>query len=140
MAVCLARVVVLVGTLETIENVVVALDRKTITPRERALFTERLRLQSRDILGESSNPYEVEVHWSDDPEAAAFQDGLFLAHHLSRLAREALEAGTEEVLAKELGVARLELFYDTTADVVAPLPRWSIEKWKRRTGLPEPSE
>ena len=140
MAVGMARVAVKAVSPEAIREVIVALDRKTIASRERALFTDRLRSQSRDILGKSSNTYEVKVYWSDAADASLFQDGLFLAHHLSRLAREALEAGSEEALAPELGVPPSDMFYDATSDVVAPLPRWSIENWKRRTGLPEPSE
>lgn len=138
-ALCVARAVMRVLNPDTIEEVEVVLDRKTMTGRERALFTDRLSSQSRDIFRDSQKTYEVQIRWSDDPDASPFQSGLFLAHHVSRLARRALEAGTEEVLAQDLGLGQLEVFYDATHDVIAPLPRWSIEKWKKRTGLPEPS-
>jgi hypothetical protein len=33
-----------------------------------------------------------------------------------------------------------DLFYDATPDVVRPLAKPSVRRWRSRTGLPEPSE
>lgn len=140
MAVCLVRAVLRTGAINSVARVRIVLDRKTFNERERALFIDRVVSQSQDIFGQSSRRYEVVALWSDDPDAEPFGDGLFLAHHVSGLARKALQSGTEEALAEQLGVPSSDLFYDATADVLAPLPPWSVEKWKCRTGLPEPSE
>lgn len=137
MAVCLVRAALRTGAINSVARV---RDRKSLSERERAMFSDRVASQSQDVFSQSSRRYDVVALWSDDPEAEPFGDGLFLVHHLSRLAWRALQSGTEAALAEQLGVPSSDLFYDATSDVLAPLPRWSVEKWKRRTGLPEPSE
>lgn len=162
MAVCLARAVVLTAKTEPeqireVTEAIVILDRKTMTKPSRQLFTDRVCSLAEDIssprnavVSDKSSADirelirfgrdDVSVFWSDEIPPSESQDGLFLAHRLSGLANTALSSATEAHLAQDLSMEFADLFYDATPDVVRPISKTAVDRWKKRTGLPEPLE
>jgi len=158
MALSLVNAVLRTGTPEAIRAVCVILDSKSMAEPSRQLFVDRVRSMAEDMsvpraeveLGNRSSVNlreqirfrreDVSVSWSDEAPSPEFKDGLFLAHRLSGLAKAALESVKEAKLAQDLSTLPKDLFYDATPDVVRPLSRAAVQRWKNRTGLPEPFE
>jgi hypothetical protein len=141
-----------------IRNIQIILDRKTMPKVSRRLFEDRVRSLAEDINGPGLGAdlssrsavdrrrhvhfgrKDISILWSDESAAREFGDGLFLAHRLSSLAKVALEGALEAELAQSLSIPITALFYDATEDVIRPLPRTVVNRWKVNTGLPEPYE
>lgn len=154
MAICVVRAVVRRAELGPISSVRVILDEKTLPQPSRRMFEDRVRCLRDDILGPNADAAsegktnsavvrniqfardQVSITWSS-PDT---DDGLYLAHRLSGLAKTAIEKSTESDCARALGMEQGDLFYDSTPDVVRAISTRSVERWKRRTGLPEPLE
>ena len=154
MAICVVRAVVRCAELSPINSVRVILDEKTLPQLSRRMFEDRVRCLRDDILGPNVSAAsedrpgnvvprnirfardQVSITWSS-PDT---DDGLYLAHRLSRLAKTAIEKSTQPDFARGLGMEQEDLFYDATPDVIRAISKGSIERWKRRTGLPEPLE
>ena len=158
MAVSLVRAVVRRARAGPIRAVSLILDSKSMAEGSRRLFVDRVCSMAEDIRGPRANVQQgnqpsldtrehiqfgrddVSVFWSDEMPSPDFEDGLFLAHRLSGLAKTALETATEAELAEDLSMEFTDLFYDATLDVMRPLPRAAVQRWKNQTGLPEPVE
>ena len=136
----LTRAVIRAKDVSKIQSIVVVLDQKTLGAPHRLMFSDLVCDQCKHVLGRTSIGYKISVLWSDESAAAPFEDGLLLAHHVSKLAWKALKRREEAALAEDFSLSEIDLFYDATPDVLAPPPRGVVEKWKRNTGLPEPSE
>ena len=155
MAISLVNVVLRSERPDAVRRLTVALDSKSMREPSRRLFEDRVRSIASDINGPAAaaeqpghgarryvrfGPKDVSVVWFDKQASLQFGDGLFLADRLSGMARTALEAGAEARLAEDLSMKLEDLFYDATPDVVRPLAKPSVRRWRSRTGLPEPSE
>jgi hypothetical protein len=154
MALCVVRAVIRRAELSPINSVRVILDEKTLPQPSRRMFEDRVRCLRDDILGPNADAAsegrsdsavvrnirfardQVSITWSS-PDT---DDGLYLAHRLSGLAKTAIEKSTQSDCARVLGMEQGNLFYDSTSDVIRPVSKRSVERWKLRTGLPEPLE
>ena len=154
MAICVVRAVVKRAELGPISSVRVILDEKTLPQPSRRMFEDRVYCLRDDILGSNVGAAsegrsdsavvrniqfardQVSITWSS-PDT---DDGLYLADRLSGLAKTAIEKSTQLDCAQALGMEQGDLFYDSTPDVIRAVPKRLIERWKRRTGLPEPLE
>lgn len=157
MAISLVNVVLRSERPEAVRRLTVVLDSKSMRQESRRLFEDRVRSMASDINGPAGaaeqpsdrprrrvhfEPKDVSVLWSKKRASPQleFEDGLFLADRLSGLARTALEERAEASLAADLSMKVEDLFYDATPDVVRNLPESSVQRWRSRTGLPEPQE
>jgi hypothetical protein len=154
MAICVVRTVVRRAELGPVTSVRVILDEKTLPQPSKRMFEDRVCRLRDDILGpgadaasggqsDSAVPRnirftrdQVSITWSS-PDT---DDGLYLADRLSHRAKAAIEKSTQPDFARALGIEQGDLFYDATPDVIRSISKRTIERWKRRTGLPEPSE
>ena len=154
MAICVVRAVVRRAELGPISSVQVILDEKTLPQPSRRMFEDRVCCLRDDILGTNADAVsegrsdsavlrnirfardQVSITWSS-PDT---DDGLYLAHRLSRSAKTAIAKSTQPGFARTLGMEENELFYDSTPDVIRPVSKRTVERWKLRTGLPEPLE
>lgn len=154
MAICVVRAVVRRAELGPISSVRVISDEKTLPQPSRRMFEDRVRCLRDDILGPNADAAsegrsdsavlrnirfardQVSITWSS-PDT---DDGLYLAHRLSRLAKTTIEKSTQPDFARALGMEQEDLFYDSTPDLIRAVSKRSVESWKRRTGLPEPLE
>lgn len=154
MAICVVRAVVRRAEVGPIGFVRVVSDKKSLAGPTRRLFEDRLRCLREDILGPTAytpaegrfdSPVVSNIRFTRDQVSVTSSsrdkdDGLYLADRLCGLAKASIEKSTQAELARELGVDQDDLFYNATPDVIHALPKWSVERWKHRTGLPEPRE
>lgn len=154
MAICVVRAVVRQAEMGLISSVRVILDEKALAQPSRRMFEERVCCLRDDILGPNTDAAsedrsdsavvrnirfardQVSITWSS-PDT---DDGLYLAHRLSGLAKTAIEKSTQPDCARAFGMEQGGLFYDCTPDVIRAVPKRLVERWRRRTGLPEPLE
>ena len=86
----------------------------------------------------SSN--DISINWIDSGNVLEYKTGFLLAHHLAKYSCNTLRKyGLDRLYEIYMGSGFSNSVHDFTTQLLAPLPKDAIDRWKRSTGLLEPN-